>query len=110
MSASFVIRAGLTRCFTTLGADGLPPPAVAVDGYRLRRDKVDTNGKLTVRHAGRLHHIGMGRRHAGKTIAMLVAGRDIRILDDNTGELLRKLTLDPTRLPTPGISPMSTMT
>jgi hypothetical protein len=72
-------------------------PAIAVDGYRLRRDKVDTDGKLTLRHAGRLHHIGMGRRHAQKTVAMLVARRDIRILDDHTGELLRELTLDPTR-------------
>jgi len=72
-------------------------PTITVDGYRLRRDKVDHDGKLTVRHAGRLHHIGMGRRHAGKTIAMLVAGRDIRILDDHTGEVLRQLTLDPTR-------------
>ncbi len=72
-------------------------PAIAVNGYRLRRDKIDTDGKLTIRHAGRLHHIGMGRRHAGKTVAMLVAGRDIRILDDSTGEVLRQLTLDPTR-------------
>jgi hypothetical protein len=32
----------------------------------------------------------------GETVAMLVAGRDIRILDD-TGELIRQLTLDPTR-------------
>jgi transposase InsO family protein len=72
-------------------------PAITVDGYRLRRDTVDRDGKLTVRHAGRLHHIGMGRRHAGKTVAMLVAGRDIRILDDHTGEVLRQLALDPTR-------------
>lgn len=53
------------------------------------RDKVDTDGTLAVRYAGRLHHIGMGRRHAGRTVAMLIAGRDIRILDDNTGELVR---------------------
>ncbi len=71
-------------------------PASTLDGYRLRHDKVDTDGKLTVRYAGRLHHIGMGRRHAGKTVAVFVAGRDIRIVDD-TGQLLRHLTLDPTR-------------
>jgi len=73
------------------------PPPDAIDGYRLRHDTVDTDGKLTVRHAGRLHHIGMGRRHAGKNIAMLIAGRHIRVLNDDTGELLRELTLDPTR-------------
>jgi len=72
------------------------PPPNPIDGYRLRHDTIDRDGKLTVRYAGRLHHIGIGRRHAGKTVAMLVAGRDIRILDD-TGELIRQLTLDPTR-------------
>jgi hypothetical protein len=25
---------------------------------------VDNHGKLTLRHAGRLHHIGVGRTHA----------------------------------------------
>jgi transposase InsO family protein len=72
------------------------PPPNPVDGYRLRHDTIDRDGKLTVRYAGRLHHIGVGRRHAHKTVAMLVAGRDIRILDD-TGELIRQLTLDPAR-------------
>jgi transposase InsO family protein len=71
-------------------------PDNAVDGYRLRHDTIDRDGKLTIRSAGRLHHVGMGRRHAGKTVAMLVAGRDIRVLDD-TGHLIRQLTLDPSR-------------
>ncbi|HEY6318857.1 MAG TPA: hypothetical protein VI462_13355 [Acidimicrobiia bacterium] len=52
-----------------------------------------TDGKLTVR----VHHIGIGRRHAHKTIAMLVAGRDIRIIDTHTGEFVRQLTLNPAR-------------
>jgi transposase InsO family protein len=69
---------------------------IAVDGYRLRRDKIDRNGKITIRHNGRLHHIGLGRRHAGQTVAVLIAGRDIRVLND-TGELIRQLVLDPTR-------------
>jgi transposase InsO family protein len=72
------------------------PPPNPVDGYRLRHDTIDRDGKLTVRYAGRLHHIGIGRRHAHKTVAILIAGRDIRILDD-TGELIRQLTLDPSR-------------
>jgi transposase InsO family protein len=69
---------------------------ITVDGYRLRRDKIDRNGKITIRHKGRLHHIGLGRRHAGQTVAVLIAGRDIRVLND-TGELIRELVLDPTR-------------
>ena len=69
---------------------------IAADGYRLRHDKIDRNGKITIRYQGRLHHIGLGRTHAGQTVAVLVAGRDIRVLTD-TGELIRALTLDPTR-------------
>ena len=85
------------QTYTTRTKAHPTPPAAPVDGYRLRHDTIDADGKLTVRHAGRLHHIGIGRRHAHTTIAMLVAGRDIRILDANTGELIRQLTLDPTR-------------
>lgn len=69
---------------------------ITVDGYRLRHDKIDRYGKLTVRSQGRLHHIGLGRRHAGQTVAVLIAGRDIRVLSEN-GQLIRHLVLDPTR-------------
>jgi transposase InsO family protein len=31
---------------------------------RVRRDRVDATGVVTLRHAGRLHHIGIGRTHA----------------------------------------------
>jgi transposase InsO family protein len=33
--------------------------------FRVRRDRVDADGKLTLRHNSRLHHIGIGRRWAG---------------------------------------------
>jgi transposase InsO family protein len=69
---------------------------ITADGYRLRHDKIDRNGKITIRYKGRLHHIGLGRAHAGQTVAVLVAGRDIRVLTD-TGQLIRALTLDPNR-------------
>jgi transposase InsO family protein len=65
--------------------------------HRIRHDRVDKTGSVTVRHNGRLHHIGIGRTHAGTDIIMLVNGLDIRVIDTTTGELLRRLTLDPTR-------------
>jgi integrase-like protein len=64
---------------------------------RVRRDRVDDYGSITLRHAGRLHHIGVGRTHARTHVLMLIADRDIRIINAATGELLRELTLDPTR-------------
>jgi transposase InsO family protein len=64
---------------------------------RVRADIIDTNGVVTLRHAGRLHHIGIGRTHARTRILLLIRDLDIRIIDAATGELLRQLTLDPAR-------------
>jgi transposase InsO family protein len=62
---------------------------------RVRRDVVDSDGKLTLRHAGRLHHIGVGRTHARTPILMLINDLDIRIIQAHTGELIRDLILNP---------------
>jgi hypothetical protein len=64
---------------------------------RVRTDVIDTNGVLTLRHAGRLYHIGAGQTHARTHVIMLVQDLHIRIVDAATGELLRQLTLDPAR-------------
>ena len=63
---------------------------------RVRHDRIDATGKFTLRHGTRLHHIGVGRAHKGRRIIVLVADLDIRVLSQE-GELLRHLTLDPTR-------------
>lgn len=65
--------------------------------FRVRHDKVDSQGTVTLRHDSKLHHIGIGRAHKGRPIKLLVADRDIRVLDVETGELIRQLTLDPSR-------------
>jgi transposase InsO family protein len=64
---------------------------------RVRTDRIDTNGVVTLRHGGRLYHIGIGRTHAGTHILLLVQDTHIRVINAATGELLRELTLDPTR-------------
>jgi transposase InsO family protein len=63
--------------------------------WRVRHDHVDQAGRVTLRHNGRLHHIGISRTHAGTPIVMLIADLDIRIIHTTTGELLRTLTLNP---------------
>jgi len=69
-----------------------------IDGhYRIRHDIVGDTGTVTLRHAGTLHHIGIGRTHARTHIIMLIDDLDIRIVNPATAELIRRLTLDPTR-------------
>ena len=65
--------------------------------HRVRTDRVDTNGKLTLRLGGKLHHIGIGRTHARTPVLMLIHDLHIRVINAATGELLRELTLDPDR-------------
>lgn len=64
--------------------------------FRVRRDKVDITGTVTLRHNSRLHHIGLGRRLIGTRVLVLVADLDVRVLSED-GELIRRLTLDPAR-------------
>jgi transposase InsO family protein len=71
-------------------------PKVAGGHYRVRRDKVDKTGKVTLRYRSRLLHIGVGRAHAGTRVLLLVADLDLRVVTED-GELLRYLTIDPTK-------------
>lgn len=71
-------------------------PSISVH-YRTRRDKTDISGVFTLRYNSRLHHIGLGRENARKRVLALIADLYVRVVDANTGELLRELTLDPNR-------------
>src|SRR3954470_5072371 len=76
------------------------PKATATGPYidphwRVRHDKVDKAGTVTLRHNSRLHHIGVGRSSAGTRITLLVDDLHVRVIDRDTGELLRELILDP---------------
>jgi transposase InsO family protein len=73
-------------------------PATRIDTHnRVRTDRVDQAGSITLRVNGRLHHIGVGRIHHRTRVLILVQDLTIRIINAATGELLRELVLDPTR-------------
>ncbi|MGJ3508288.1 IS481 family transposase [Enemella sp. A6] len=63
---------------------------------RVRTDKVN-EGAVTLRHAGRLHHIGIPRAHNGQPVLLLIHDLDITVIHAQTGELIRELTLNPNR-------------
>ena len=71
-------------------------PAIPVH-YRVRRDKTDTSGVVTLRYDSQLRHIGLGRENARTRVLVLVADRYVRVVNADTGELLRELNIDPTK-------------
>lgn len=74
------------------------PTAPRTDTHdRVRHDRIDDSGVVTLRHNGKLHHIGIGRTHARTHVLLLIQDLHIRVINKTTGELLRELTLDPTR-------------
>jgi transposase InsO family protein len=73
-----------------------PGDAVAPTRFRVRTDRVDTSGKVTLRHGSTLFHVMVGWPHRGTRIHLYVADLDVRIVTFD-GELLRHLTLDPTQ-------------
>jgi transposase InsO family protein len=64
--------------------------------FRVREDRVDETGKVSLRYDSRLYKIGLGRAHKGRSVRLLIADQEIRVIDAN-GELIRELTLDPSR-------------
>jgi transposase InsO family protein len=75
----------------------VPAGTTGGEHNRIRHDTVDSNGKLTLRHNGKLHHIGIGRTHARTPVLMLIQDLDIHIINAKTGEVLRALILDPSK-------------
>lgn len=72
------------------------PVGAASTHFRIRHDKVDRHGKLTLRYESKLLHLGMGARHRGQAVVMLVADRDVRVLSPD-GVVLGRFTIDPAR-------------
>jgi transposase InsO family protein len=73
-----------------------PAGASPATYFRVRQDKVDESGKISLRYDSRLYKIGVGRAHKGRPVKLLIADQNIRVIDTH-GELIRELTLDPSR-------------
>ena len=62
---------------------------------RVGNDVIDAAGVIAIRYNSHLRHIGLGKRRRGTKVIVLIDDREIRVLDRGTGQLLRKLVLDP---------------
>jgi transposase InsO family protein len=65
--------------------------------YRLRVDIVDRHGKISLRRAGRMHHLGIGTAHAGTAALVLIHPDIVEVINPATGEHLSSHTIDPHR-------------
>ena len=63
--------------------------------YRIRDDTVHASGSVTMRRGGRMHHIKLGMEHAGTHVRMLIHDLHVIVIDRETGEILRELTINP---------------
>jgi len=74
----------------------MPARSTSPVDHRVRHDKVDAFGSVTLRYLSRLRHIRLGVAHKNRKVRLLVAGTDVRIVSED-GQLLRSITLDPKR-------------
>jgi transposase InsO family protein len=56
--------------------------------YRLRYDRLDPKGKMSIRRAGQTHHLGVGTTHARKRVLALADEHHITVIELQTGEVL----------------------
>jgi transposase InsO family protein len=65
--------------------------------FRLRYDTTDSDGRITLRRAGRLHHLRVGAAHARRRVLAIVDERDVTIIALETGEVLSRHHIEPDR-------------
>jgi transposase InsO family protein len=75
----------------------VPGTPAAAPEQRVRAGRADADGKVTLDLNGKRHSIGTGREHARTRVLILVNGLDMRVINRETGELIRELTIDPAR-------------
>jgi len=61
---------------------------------RVRHDRI-RDGRVSLRHNGHMHHIGLGRTLDGTRITLLIDDLDIRVIHHTTGAIIRTLTMNP---------------
>jgi transposase InsO family protein len=65
--------------------------------YRLRYDRIDHKGTMTLRRAGRMHHLAVGAAHARKRVLAFADDHHVTVTDLTTGEILSTNLIDPTK-------------
>jgi len=63
--------------------------------YRVRHDHVGSNGKISFRRAGRMHHLGIGVAHRGAPVLLIADDTTVTVVHQRTGEIIATNTINP---------------
>jgi len=74
-----------------------PKEAKDKEHYRVRHDNVDQFGKLSLRRAGKMHHLGVGIENQFKKVFLVVDHYKVSVVEKKSGEILSKHAIEPTR-------------
>lgn len=74
-------------------------PKIAKDKehYRVRYDSIDQFGKLSLRRAGKMHHLGVGIEHGHKKVIIVVDHFKVLVVEKKTGEVLSQHEINPSK-------------
>ena len=84
------------QAYTTIDKDQ-PTMELRDTHWRVRYDRVDNHGKVTLRYAGRLRHLGIGHAHNRQRVIILVNGPEAIAINKTTGEIIAEYTIDPAK-------------
>jgi hypothetical protein len=72
------------------------PPGRGVPGhFRLRHDVADSKGAITLRRAGRLHHLKIGAAYARRHVLAIADESEVTVVALDTGEVLSTHRIEP---------------
>jgi transposase InsO family protein len=65
--------------------------------WRIRYDKVCSQGRITLRYAGKLRHLSIGRAYRGTRVLALIHDRQTTIIELSTGAIIAEHLINPDR-------------
>ena len=65
--------------------------------FRLRYDVTDGKGAMTLRRAGRLHHLNAGVAHARRQVLAIIDEQEVTVVSLATGEILSTHRIEPAK-------------
>jgi transposase InsO family protein len=88
------LPAGTTPAQAYLARPKAHPTGQPSTHFRIRHDTIDQFGKITLRHASRLRHLGIGRAHAGTPVLILVTTTNVTVISKTRHHVLSSHHID----------------